>query len=82
MFTGPYNPAAFSPADFPYIAHYYCKTEAEFQKKIDRGRCDSFDNSDSQYYRQQEHMWDEFRKCDRNEVFDGELAEAIAACRA
>lgn len=76
-FCGPYNIVDFRPSEQPYVAHYYCKTKDEFAKKIARGKCDALPDSDQQYYRQEAHMWDEFEKCDKNEVYDDEIARAL-----
>lgn len=49
-FIGPYNDDLDDPCNVPYIAHFYAKTEEEFEEKVSRGRCDAFARSRSQYF--------------------------------
>lgn len=50
MFIGPYNDDLADPYDVPYIAHFYAKSDEEFEEKVNRGRCDALAQSRSQYF--------------------------------
>ena len=65
------------PSSLPYIAHYYAKTEAEFMKKIMRGRPDHPRDGAAQYWRNEKQMMAIREESDLNEVRDTELAETI-----
>ena len=79
--AGPFCDAGWDPAERPYVAHYYSKTEEEFSAKIARGRCDALRQSKEQYWLQREKMWEIRRQCDRNEVRDEEMARAAGLLR-
>lgn len=76
---GPYDPLGYDPSAYPYIAHFYSKTPEEFEAKVARGRPDCGRESPHQYFRRRGEMLAERLRCDRNEVSDQSLAEAVLA---
>jgi len=44
-FVGAFNDSLADPAEVPCIAHFYAKSEEEFEEKVNKGRADSPANS-------------------------------------
>lgn len=57
------------PEKFPYLAHFYSKTENEFKMKIMRGRPDWPSNSVLQYYNMEKKMLNKRLECDPDSLF-------------
>ena len=75
---GPFNDrTGFDPAAAPYLAHFYAKTEEEFKAKISRGRADATRDSDQQFFRIEDRMWETRKECDLDEVEDEEMLRTL-----
>lgn len=77
MFVGPYYGKTDDPSKVPYIAHFYAKTEEEFNEKINKGRCDAIASSRHQYFLNKEELIEHRRNADINEVNDMELHDKL-----
>ena len=73
-----YADISFDPAETPYLAHYYAKTEEEFRKKIEKGRVDVPQFSAQQFSMLGGEGLDDLRReYDRSEVYDDEIARKL-----